>query len=1361
MGNEIQPHFDTITLITKAQKRWRIAYHAIYFTNTLVPIAKVAKNPPSYANNDPDDDYDHVELVGVSTVNQAEIADMVNNKNLAILGHRFNGVKGLARALETNLEDGINGQDTERRKVVFGSNTYKQPPRKGYLHFVVEAFTDTTILILMACAALSLGFGIGEDGAENRWYDRGSIFLGLFLFIVVSTVSSFKQERQFDRLSKIRNDVKVDVVRDKRRQKISISDVVVGDLVVLNVGDQVPADGLFVDGHSLAVDESSMTGESDYVGVDAVRNPFLISGSKVGDGHGRMLVIAVGMNTSWGKMMMMVNRNDSDDDQTPLQSCLNEWTSRIVKVGLAIASFEVLIVLVRYSTGYTEDENGNRMYNWRCTDTNDVLDSVTRDVLAIAEGLLLAVSLTRVYCTKGMMDDQAMVRSLSACETMGSVTVICTDKTGTLTMNQMHVTRFWLGLDRIEDNSSTVDAKVLQLYHQAVGLNTTGSVCRSVSGTTPEYCGSPIEKAILSWAVTSLGMDIETLKQGSTVLRVKTFNSNKKWSGVFVRKREDNTIHEHRKGAAEMVLGMCSSYYQKTGLTKSINHEDKASLENLIRGMAASSLVCIAFAHKQIPEKELKHSENGTATYKTLNEEGLTLLGIVGIQNPCRPRVKEAINTCRSAGVDVKMITGDNVFTAKAIATECGIFEVSEQVCGGEVIEGETFRSYTEEERMNKVEKIRVMARSSPLDRLLMVQCLKKKGHVVAVTGNCARALKEADIGLSMGIQGTEVAKNTSDIIILDDDFNSVIMGLRWGRCVYNNIQKYIQFQLTANVAALVLNFIKAASAGGVPLTAAQLLWINLIINTIGVVALATEFPTEELMHKPPVGRVAPLITNVMWKNLLAQFLYQIVILLTFQFKGRTILNVNERVNNTIIFNTFILCQVFNLFNSMKLEKRNVFEGLGKNVLFLGIVGVIMVLQVLMVEFLKNLADTEELNGEQWGICVAFAALSWPVGWFVKLIPVSETPFLSYIQGKISKGSDRLPSMATQALLSSGVGWLTKKESNGRTQQTRYRKKKECIRFQHLQATTLKRIHAFRSGGFHRNYDSYSIGMCRTFSCIRYQRRWGWKKKGHVFAVASNCARALKEANIGLSMGIQGTEVAKKTSDIIILNDDFTYVIIRLRWGRCVYNNIQKYIQYQLTTNVAALVLNFIKASSVGGVVALATDFPTEELMHKLPLGRVASLKKLIGEQRGSCIAFASLSWPLAWFVKMISVSKMPFLSYIREKISRASDRRLSNATRALLSSSIFLVGRSRDPEGTENNSHHVRNGHHRIAARVQAPLGTKKAKGLIDLFCGIQLLIGLRIGSGASPWVGLRVGSWARGINRCPYGSEYPRNVY
>ncbi|KAE8731558.1 Calcium-transporting ATPase 8, plasma membrane-type [Hibiscus syriacus] len=741
-----------------------------------------------------------------------------------------------------------------------------------------------------------------------------------------------------------------------------------------------------------------MTGESDHVEVDTNRNPFLLSGTKVADGYARMLVTSVGMNTTWGQMMCQISRDN--DEETPLQARLNKLTSSIGKVGLAVAFLVLVVLLVRYFTGNTTDEKGNREFNGSKTNTDDIINAVVRIVaaavtivvVAIPEGLPLAVTLTLAYSMKRMMADQAMVRKLSACETMGSATTICSDKTGTLTLNQMKVTKFWLGQESMKgEGAYSISPSVLDLIHQGVALNTTGSVYRASTGADFEFSGSPTEKAILSWAVMEMKMDMEKMKTSCAILQVEAFNSQKKRSGVLIQRNDDDTDHVHWKGAAEMIVAMCSTYYDASGVVKDLDDDARTKFEQIIQGMAASSLRCIAFAHKQVLEEEPKK----------LKEDSLTLLGLVGIKDPCRSGVKKAVEDCQYAGVNIKMITGDNVFTARAIATECGILKPGEDMSSGVVVEGEEFRNYTSAERMEKVEKIRVMARSSPFDKLLMVQCLKQKGHVVAVTGdgtNDAPALKEADIGLSMGIQGTEVAKESSDIVILDDNFATVATVLRWGRCVYTNIQKFIQFQLTVNVAALCINFVAAVSAGEVPLTAVQLLWVNLIMDTLGALALATERPTKELMEKPPVGRTVPLITNIMWRNLLAQALYQIAVLLTLQFSGESIFGVTKKVNDTLIFNTFVLCQIFNEFNARKLEKKNVFEGIHKNKLFIGIIGITIVLQVVMVEFLKRFADTERLNWGQWGACIAMAAVSWPLGWVVKCLPVPEKPIFSYVK---------------------------------------------------------------------------------------------------------------------------------------------------------------------------------------------------------------------------------------------------------------------------------------------------------------------------------------------------------------------------
>ncbi|GJN02357.1 hypothetical protein PR202_ga19698 [Eleusine coracana subsp. coracana] len=360
------------------------------------------------------------------------------------------------------------------------------------------------------------------------------------------------------------------------------------------------------------------------------------------------------------------------------------------------------------------------------------------------------------------------------------------------------------------------------------------------------------------------------------------------------------------------------------------------------------------------------------------------------------------------------MITGDNIQTARAIALECGILtdpNVSEPI----IIEGKMFRELSDLEREYAAEKISVMARSSPEDKLLLVQALRKRGHVVAVTGdgaNDAPALREADIGLSMGIRGTEAAKESSDIVILDDKFASVVRVVRWGRSVHANIQKFIQFQLTVNIAALIINIVAAISSGNMPLNAVQLLWVNLIMDTLGALALATEPPTDHLMQKPPVGRREPLITNTMWRNLIIMILFQVSVLLTINFSGVSLLQLKndytahaEKVKNTFIFNTFVLCQVFNEFNSRKPDEINIFKGISENRLFIFIIALTVIIQAIIVQFLGKFASTVSLSWQLWLVSIGLASFSWPLAIVGKLIPVPDRPFVDFFLLMVQKNT--------------------------------------------------------------------------------------------------------------------------------------------------------------------------------------------------------------------------------------------------------------------------------------------------------------------------------------------------------------------
>ncbi|KAK0607794.1 hypothetical protein LWI29_020678 [Acer saccharum] len=639
---------DVPATLSKHNKKWHSAFAKIYCSRTLLSLAKKPATTNKYNKVSRSPSYTLLNLEPPTQnksfqIDQTSLNEILKEKNLDQL-RKFGGTPGVVSALETDISGGIIGsqEDVARRQEAFGSNTYKKPPTKSFFHFVVEAFKDLTILILLGCAALSLGFGIKEHGPKDGWYDGGSIFVAVFLVIAVSAVSNFRQNRQFDKLSKVSNNIQIEAIRKGRRQQISIFEIVVGDVICLKIGDQIPADGLFLEGHSLQVDESSMTGESDHVEVNRSHNPFLFSGTKVVDGYASMLATSVGMNTTWGQMMSQISRDTSEE--TPLQARLNKLTSSIGKVGLAVAFLVLVVLLVRYFTGNTTDENGNQEYNGSKTKTDNIVNAVVRIVaaavtiivVAIPEGLPLAVTLTLAYSMKRMMGDHAMVRKLSACETMGSATTICTDKTGTLTLNQMKVTKFWLGKEPVLIGgaaASSISPWIVELIQQGVSLNTTGSVYKTSSGSESEFSGSPTEKAILSWAVQELNMDMEELKQSCILLKVEAFNSQKKRSGVLMRKNADNTTHVHWKGAAEMILAMCSSYYDASGMKKQLDDGEREKFQQIIQGMAASSLRCIAFAHKQVSEEE----NDDVDDLKKVDEDNLSLLGLVGIKDPCRP----------------------------------------------------------------------------------------------------------------------------------------------------------------------------------------------------------------------------------------------------------------------------------------------------------------------------------------------------------------------------------------------------------------------------------------------------------------------------------------------------------------------------------------------------------------------------------------------------------------------------------------------------------------------------------------------------------------------------------------------------
>ncbi|CAM6102585.1 unnamed protein product [Calypogeia fissa] len=929
-------------------------------------------------------------------IGPSQLVHIVRDQQIEAIQQR-GGVPYIAQLLKTNLENGIvdNPDGVEKRKKAFGTNKVPTQPGKSFWVFVWEACHDTTLIILMVCAVVSLGVEMWSEGPKEGWYNGVSIGAAVLIVIVVTATSDYRQSLQFRDLSDVKKNIPIEVVRGGRRCKISVFDVVVGDIVNINIGDQVPADGLLVFGHSLTIDESSMTGESLPVYKDA-KQPFLLSGCKVSDGYGKMLVTAVGTNTEWGQVMATLT--DDNGEETPLQVRLNGAATFIGQIGLSVAVLVFIILFIRFFA--VDFKKNNKASNAIQEIVNIFAIAVTIVVVAVPEGLPLAVTLTLAYSMRKMMNDNALVRNLAACETMGSATTICSDKTGTLTLNKMSVVKTWVAGQLLEpEQVKTIPDHVYQTLLVGMCQNSSGSVFTTKDGQV-EISGSPTEYAVLEWGV-KIGMSFDEIKRSTTEIKVETFNSVKKRAGVVVKvsfSTHRGDFEAHWKGAAEMILELCDRWVDAAGDIQPMTEDDSQNLRNEIEGMAAASLRCIAFAYTELDSDHIPLDDEEDLRTWEIPYEHLIFSAVVGIKDPCRPGVRDAVAKCQASGVKVRMVTGDSLITAKAIAAECGICTPN-----GTVVEGKVFREWSKDELDKKLPNLDVMARSSPLDKLLLVKALKERGEVVGVTGdgtNDAPALHHADVGLSMGIAGTEVAKESSDIVILDDNFASIVKVIRWGRAVYANIQKFIQFQLTVNVTALFINFVAAVSSGKVPLTAVQLLWVNLIMDTLGALALATEPPTDDLMERKPVGRREPLITNVMWRNLIGQALFQIIVLMTIDYGGEEIFNLKGKadatlIKNTIVFNAFVFCQIFNEVNSRRLEKKNIFEGLHKNRLFIAIILSETVFQFLIVEFLRKFASTHPLTWQQWLICIGIGFVSWPLGFLLKFIPVREKPYVN------------------------------------------------------------------------------------------------------------------------------------------------------------------------------------------------------------------------------------------------------------------------------------------------------------------------------------------------------------------------------
>ena len=881
--------------------------------------------------------------------------DLMTEKDMQTL-EKLGGVSGIAKSLNINLSKGICEDELvdgcASRHSAFGFNVMPEPPKVTFFGLLFEACKDLTLIILFICACVSLGIELGQHGKNGDWYEGVAIIVAVVLVISVTAIQDYSKEKKFRKLNKKKDDRNISVLRNSSECSINIADLCVGDVFIAQTGEKLPADGIYIDGFNLAVDESTMTGETFEIKKSA-EAPFMISSTMITSGAGRILITNIGPNSQWGRILKDL---EVPKEQTPLQKKLDAMVTFIGKIGMG-AALVVLIGRIIHVAVKVETRKNASAY------VQAITLAITIIVVAVPEGLPLAVTISLAYSMKKMLADRNLVRHLAACETAGGVNVIATDKTGTLTQNRMTVVKLWAG-DHFYETQDAIQPNDV-IADQIIAGSSINSNCylqHSENGQI-EVIGSKTEGALLLLAK-QLGSDYEAFRKSFVVSSLFSFSSDRKRMSTVVNLEQSSpesliknpaafiTESKYRvyvKGASEVVLGLCTHYINSEGQVAILSPALRENLLTTISIMASDALRTLCLAYRDVSESEDIENED-------VVETGLICTCICGIMDPLRDDVPQAILNCHRAGIKVIMVTGDNIDTAKAIASNCHIFSKKSEDLA---ITGPEFRKLTDEQIIADVlPNLCVLARSQPADKARLVNLLKSTGSVVACSGdgtNDAPALKAADVGFSMGIAGTEVAKEASDIIILDDSFSSIVSAVKWGRCVYDNIRKFLQFQLTINCVALVISMVFALGWDDKePLTALQLLWVNLIMDTLAALALATESPTDSLLDRPPHGRDDFLVSPNMWKFIAGHAVYQSFLIFVTMFLSEKALsyheiNSSQPIATTIVFNTFIFCNIFNMFNARKVyNERNVFSNIFSSPLF-SIVWLIIVAVQLVI----------------------------------------------------------------------------------------------------------------------------------------------------------------------------------------------------------------------------------------------------------------------------------------------------------------------------------------------------------------------------------------------------------------------------
>ncbi|KAF9000698.1 calcium-translocating P-type ATPase [Cyathus striatus] len=948
------------------------------------------------------------------------------------------------------------------RRRVYGENVLPQRASKSLLQLMWLAMKDKVLILLSIAAVVSLALGLFQDFGTPRtsneppvdWVEGVAIVIAILIVVVVGSINDWQKERQFRTLNEKKEERGVKVIRDGAEKVVDIKEVVVGDIALLEPGEIVPCDGIFLSGHNVKCDESGATGESDAIkkltyeetlqiyetakqeGKDphgSHTDCFVVSGSKVLEGVGKYVVVAVGTKSFNGRIMMALR---GDTENTPLQLKLNNLAELIAKLGSTAGLLLFTALMIRFFVQLGRGQPVRNASENGIAFVNILIIAVTLVVVAVPEGLPLAVTLALAFATKRMTYERLLVRVLGSCETMANASVICTDKTGTLTQNVMTVVAGSIGIHakfvrQLDENGARTNAEesekerkhrqdfsidqaqlntvlspeLRDLLNEAIAVNSTAFEDIDPESNETIFVGSKTETALLQFAKELRWKNFRKTRDGAEIIQMIPFSSERKAMGVVIR-LPNGSFRLYAKGASEILSKLCKTHvvvhrdgaFPDSGIeTQPIDELAQENISRTIIFYANQTLRTIALCYRDFeswPPHGMEHDEQNEVPYEQLAND-LTLIGITGIEDPLREGVREAVTKCHRAGVTVKMCTGDNVLTARSIATQCGIFTP-----GGIIMEGPVFRKLEQSERVEIVQRLQVLARSSPEDKKVLVETLKSLGEIVGVTGdgtNDGPALKTANVGFSMGIAGTEVAKEASDIILMDDNFSSIVKAIMWGRCVNDAVRKFLQFQISTNVTAVIITFVSAVASEQEEsvLSAVQLLWINIIMDTFAALALATDPASEKLLERKPDKKTAPLFSVDMYKMILMQSVYQTIVILVFHFRAVNFLFPNstdsqedQKIVKTLVFNAFVFAQIFNSINCRRLDnKLNIFEGIFRNRYFIAITLIEIAVQIIIVFVGGAAFQVTRMHGREWGISLALGVVSIPWGAVIRCMP--------------------------------------------------------------------------------------------------------------------------------------------------------------------------------------------------------------------------------------------------------------------------------------------------------------------------------------------------------------------------------------